>query len=60
MLVSKKKDRDYIPDIVLQGQVIKNVGSLKHLGVFISSDLRWNNHIEYLCECASKKLRVVC
>ena len=59
MLVSNKKDRDSIPDIVFQGEVIKNVSSHKHLGVFISSDLKWNNHIEYLCECASKKLSML-
>ena len=55
MLVSNKKDRDSIADIVFQGEVIKNVSSHKHLGVFISSDLRWNNHIEYRCERASKE-----
>ena len=58
-LVSNKKDRDSIPDIVFQGEVIKNVSSHKHLGVFISSDLKWNNHIEYLCERASKKLSML-
>ena len=36
---TNKKDRDSIPDIVFQGEVIKNVSSHKHLGVFISSDL---------------------
>ena len=62
--MSNKKDRDSIPDIVFQGEVIKNVSSHKHLGVFISSDLKWNNDIEYLLatcfkkvECA-KKLKV--
>ena len=59
MLVSNKKERDSIPEIVFQGEVIKNVSSHKHLGVFISSDLKWNNHIEYLCESASKKLRML-
>ena len=59
MLVSNKKDRDTIPDIVFQGEVIKNVSSHKHLGVFISSDLKWHNHIEYLCERASKKLSML-
>ena len=59
MLVSTKKDRDSIPDIVFQGEVIKNVSSHKRLGVFISSDLEFNNHIEYLCECASKKLSIL-
>ena len=33
MLVSNKKDRDSTPDIVFQGEVIKNVSSHKHLGV---------------------------
>ena len=48
-----------IPEIVFQGEVIKNVSSHKHLGVFISSDRKWNNHIEYLCERASKKLSML-
>ena len=59
MLVSSKKDRDSIPGIVFQGEVIKNVSSHKYLGVFISSDLKWNNHTEYLCEHASKKLSML-
>ena len=59
MLVSNKKDRDSIPEIVFQGEVIKNVSSQKHLGVFISSDLKWNNHIEYLCERTSKQLSML-
>ena len=57
--MSNKNDRDSIPETVFQGEVIKNVSSHKHLGVFISSDLKWNNHIEYLCERASKKLSML-
>ena len=57
--MSNKKDRDSIPDIVFQGEVIKNISSHKHLGVFISSDLKWNNHIESLCERASEKLTML-
>ena len=45
--------------LFFQGEVIKNVSSHKHLGVFISSDLKWNNHTEYLCERASKKLSML-
>ena len=59
MLVSNKKDRDSIPEIVFQGEVIKKVSSHKHLGVFISCDLKWNNRIKYLCERASKKLSML-
>ena len=59
MLVSNKKERDSIPEIVFQGEVIENVSSHKHLGVFISSDLKWNNHIKHLCESASKKLSML-
>ena len=42
--------------IVVGNNIIKRVSSYKILGVFIASDLKWNNHIDYRCKKACKKL----
>ena len=59
MLISNKRSRGAPPDIVFQNLVIDNVKTHKHLGVFISSDLKWSQHIDYLCLSASKKLNAL-
>lgn len=56
MLISNKTDEDSIPDITFQGSIIKNVSFHKHLGVYLSSNLKWAKHIDYLCDVACKKL----
>ena len=37
----------------LEGTVLKNVESIKYLGVTITSDLKWNSHIRNVCSKAN-------
>ena len=46
-----------MPDsLVLLGSRIERVPSYKLLGVYISSDLKWNQHVEYITKRANKRL----
>lgn len=56
MLISNKRNKNDIGDLLFQGEFIENVSSHKHLGVTLSSDLKWSNHIDNLCNSASKKM----
>ena len=40
----------------LEGTVLKNVDSIKYLGVTITHDLRWNTHISNMCTKANRTL----
>lgn len=42
--------------LCLSGRVIERVDHYKLLGVFISSDLSWNKHCEYVLAKANKRL----
>jgi len=45
MIISTKRSRIH-PNIYLNSQPIKMVKEHKHLGVILSSDLKWNKHVE--------------
>ena len=40
----------------LEGTVLKNVESIKYLGVTITNDLKWNTHISNVCAKANRTL----
>ena len=40
----------------LEGTVLKNVESIKFLGVTITNDLKWNTHISNVCAKANRTL----
>ena len=40
----------------LEGTVLKNVENIKHLGVTITNDLKWNTHISNICTKANRTL----
>ena len=42
--------------IEIGNNVIERVTTYKSLGVILSSDLKWNSHIEYIVKKANKKL----
>ena len=48
MLISNKAFPDVLPPLIFNNHVIENVKQHKHLGVILSSDLKWNKHIESL------------
>ena len=53
--VSRKKNTATFP-YSLHGQVLTEVKSAKYLGVTISNDMTWNNHIDNTAAKANKKL----
>jgi hypothetical protein len=40
----------------IHGQTLKSVNNTKYLGCLITSDLRWTNHINSICDKANKTL----
>ena len=41
---------------ILEGTVLKNVDSIKYLGVTKTNDLKWNTHITNICTKANRTL----
>ena len=42
--------------IVLSNNIVECVTTYKLLGIIISNDLKWNEHIDYISKKASKRL----
>ena len=57
MLVNFVHNHNFILNsIVLGNNTIETVNTYKLLGVHISSDLKWNCHVEYITKKANKRL----
>jgi hypothetical protein len=56
MLISFGKHPSSADNICMNGTAIERVPSAKLLGVIISNDLTWNNHVRYINAKASKRL----
>ncbi len=50
---SKEND---IPHTIIYDRVIHHVHSFKLLGVYISSDLSWDFHVEYIVKKVAKRM----
>ena len=55
-IISRKKNKIDYPNIVLDGVIIQKVNTHCHLGISISSDFTWEEHIRNLSVKASKSL----
>jgi hypothetical protein len=51
----QNKDEIY-PPVLIDGQPVRKVTSVKLLGLTLNSNLTWNNHVEYLVKSAFRKL----
>ena len=49
MQLTKKLTYKIQRSYTLEGTVLENVESIKHLGVTITNDLKWNTHIINIC-----------
>ena len=45
--------------LLLDGKVIENVNSHKHLGIILNSNLTWSDHIDHICERSMKHLDAI-
>ena len=59
MFISKKRHPVPVPPLVMNGSVLEEVETFKHLGVTLSKDLSWNKHIENLATTAGKCLDIL-
>jgi hypothetical protein len=56
LLVTTKRNEIIHPPLILNETPIKRVPHHKHLGLTLSNDLTWNNHIESITDKANRKL----
>ena len=54
--ISFLKHESPVQPLTADGHVIDIVPYFKLLGVYISSDLTWSHHVDYICTKASKRL----
>ncbi len=59
MTLSKKKKPIVAPPLIMNGTVLNNVASHKHLGVTFSKNLSWQEHIEDLATNAGRCLDIL-
>ena len=56
MVIFSNKHIKSKPKIQLKGEQIEQVSSHKHLGVFLSQDMKWTTHIDHSIKKVKKKL----
>ena len=56
MIVSNKTNLDQHPFVLFNDHVIDKVTSHKHLGLALSSDLKWTSHIDSIVKTSARKL----
>ena len=56
---SRKQSNTRHPPLILDGIVVQEVKTHKHLGLLLSENLNWSNHIDMLLVKASKKLNML-
>ncbi len=54
MIVTRKRNPTWSPNLQLNGVELGQVENFKYLGVLLSSDLSWLTHIESICSKARK------
>ena len=52
LLISRKINQPVHPPLFMDNQIIEEVSSHKHLGIFLSNDCSWHKHIDYVKEKA--------
>ena len=59
LIISNKHNINEHPRLFLHNQEIKEISHHKHLGVTLSSNLRWNAHLEDIVSKCTKKLDIM-
>ena len=50
LLISRKLIKPYLPPLHMDNQIIDEVDTHKHLGIYLSNDCSWHKHIDYVKE----------
>ena len=56
LLISRKRPPTALPSVYVNGSVLESVSSYRYLGVLISSDLSWSNHVKDISLKARKQV----
>ena len=59
MIFAPKRSTSLSPPLFLNNTVVERVHQHKHLGLWLSSDLDWEKHINYTCLRANRKMAVL-
>lgn len=59
LLISRKLNRPDHPPIFMQNHLISEVDTHKHLGLFLSNDCTWHEHIKYITEKAWARINIM-
>ena len=59
IVISRKRNKPTHPVLLMYNTVIPQVNMHKHLGVFISSNVSWDNHLEYIIDMSWKKINMM-
>ena len=58
-IIFRKRNKSTHPDLLIYNAVIPQVNLHKHLGVFISSNVSWDNHLENIIDKSRKKISIM-
>ena len=59
LIIFRKRNKPTHPDLLIYNAVIPQVNIHKHLGVFISSNVSWDNHLENIIDKSRKKISIM-
>ena len=59
LIFSRKVNKPYHPPIYMNYQQVNEVNSHKHLGIYLSRDCTWHEHIEYIKAKAWQRIHVM-
>ena len=58
-LLSRKNSANIYPPLVMNNEYIKEVTHHKHLGLFLSNDGTWHEHIDYITSKAWQSVNIM-
>ena len=56
MQITRKRIKKTNASYSFEGKVLDNVEKIKHLGITITNDLKWNTHVSHVCTKANRTL----
>ena len=59
LLISRKTNKDRHPPFFMQNQKVVKIDSHKHLGIVLSNDCSWHQHIKYITDKAWNRINII-